>query len=44
MVVSGFPPKSYYTSTCTGGLRHQWADREKERNGERGEGGRRFID
>jgi len=34
MVVSGFPPKSYYTRTCAGGQRHWWAERKRERQGE----------
>jgi len=38
MVVSGFPPKSYYMRTCNGGQRHWWADRKREM-GEGGEEG-----
>jgi len=33
MVVSGFPPKKYYTRTCTGEQRHRWADRKSETGG-----------
>jgi len=38
-VVSGFPPKSYYTRTCGGGQRLLWAEKERERDRKRDGGG-----